>query len=255
MMKALYPYYKMFAPKIVANSIPKSGTNLLLKVFDNVGYLKRANTGVDFLMSLSEVKDILRRLRRGEYLYAHLFYTPEYQRFMEEFSVKHVLIVRDPRDVVVSHAFYVSRQPLVRLYQLYKSLESTRERILTSIRGVPDDFIEGQYGLDSIGERYRKYVPWLDDPQCLVVKFEDLIGSHGKGNDKNQLQAIQAVISHLGLKVRGKGLRLLINNLYDVNSPTFRKGQIGSWQDFLDADMLDMLAKDKTIYQLFGYEL
>jgi len=249
-------YRKMFAPKIIVNSIPKAGTNLLLKIFYNIRWLKVINKGVDFLMTPTEIESSLSRLRNGEYMYAHLPYNPKYNQLIKQLSLRHLLIVRDPRDIVVSHAFYVAYgQASHRLHQFYKSLKSDRDRIMATIRGVPDHLIKGGQGLDSIAERFKNYSPWLQDPLCLVVKFEDLIGKRGMGDDRAQLILVRKIIKHVGLNITEKELLLIVDSIYDTSSPTFRVGQVGNWKAWLNSDMLEILAQNKHAFQAFGYKL
>jgi hypothetical protein len=248
-------YRRLAGPRILANSIPKAGTNLLLEFFNNIEGLKNVNRGVDFLMSLEEVYDTLGGLRRGEYLYGHLFYDQAISVFLEQCSISHVFIVRDPRSVAVSLALYVPGQPSNRFYKFFKNLNSDRERIIYAIQGVPENLMEGQPGLGSMAERYCRCAPWLQDERCQVVRFEDLVGTRGGGDDKRQLMTIRRIAKHVGIKLTENQLHRIANSMFNEISPTFRKGKIGSWRDWLDAEMLSMLSRDKAIYREFGYEL
>ncbi len=242
-------------PRILANSIPKAGTNLLLELFKNIEGLKNVNRGVDFLMSFEEIIAALSQLRKGEYLYGHLFYDQGISAFLEQCSISHVLIVRDPRDVAVSLAFYVPGQPSNRFYKFFKDLNSVRERIIYAIRGVPENLVKGQPGLGNMAERYRRCTPWLQDERCLVVRFEDLVGARGGGDDDRQFATTCRITRHVGIKLTENQLHRIANSMFNEVSPTFRKGEIGSWRDWLDAEMLSMLSRDKAIYREFGYEL
>jgi hypothetical protein len=206
-------------------------------------------------MSFSEIKASLRELREGEYLYGHLYYDQEIGSFLKQFSVSHVLIVRDPRDVAVSLAFYVKTRSSNRLHEYFRGLNSDMERILCSIQGVPDNVLAGKTGLLSLAERYRRFSPWLKDERCLIIRFEDLIGRQGRGDREKQLKTIKCISQHIGIPLKEDQIQNIANGLFNKLSPTFRAGNIGGWKEYLDPMMMAKLEADKAIYRAYGYEL
>ena len=77
-----------------------------------------------------------------------------------------ILILRDPRDTVVSQSFYLStleRHPQYRRYT--EVLKTPEERLMVSIRGAQPD--EYGPGVPSVGERVRRYAAWTGPyPRC-----------------------------------------------------------------------------------------
>ncbi len=242
-------------PRILANSIPKAGTNLLLELLGQIEGLKYSKAWVDFLMSPEQIMRTLGELQPGDYIYGHLLYDAGVTAFLERASISHVLMVRDPRDVAVSLALYVPRQLANRYYEAFARLRSDRERIICAIQGIPENAERGWPALSSMDERYSRCAPWLEDERCLVVRFEDLIGSRGGGDDDRQRQTVRDLVRHLGLELTESQLHNIPGRLFSPSAPTFRKGEIGGWRQWLDDGMLAMLSRDRTVYRRFGYEL
>ena len=54
-----------------------------------------------------------------------------------------------------------------------------------------------------IGWHIRRYLGWLNDDRCLVVRFEDLIGENGGGADERQNATLKGILGHLRIKKSG----------------------------------------------------
>src|SRR5690606_30307068 len=84
-----------------------------------------------------------------------------------------VFVYRDPRDVIVSHVFYATElYPGHGMHAYYtEQLDSMEQRIDAAIEGVTEPGFE----LSAIRAKYDKYLAWLDQPDVLCLRFEDLI--------------------------------------------------------------------------------
>lgn len=244
-------YRRRNYPRVFGNSIPKAGTHLLCQIFLNMGF-KNKNASVggpNCSMSLEEIEQKMKLLEKEEILYGHRHFEEELNNILSKNKISHVLIVRDPRDVVVSLAFYLPKRPEQKDFPDIQNL-SQHERLMACIKGI-DDTID----LPSIAKRYKDYIPWLNDDNCLVIKFEDLIGSHGGGDDKKQLETLRRITEHVGISFGERELKEIASKTFNERSATFRKGQIGDWANWLDDDMLDILKKDRGIFEKFGYSI
>ncbi len=274
--------------RIVANSIPKSGTHLLDRLLVLLGFglvdlggirphlvedgrFPLVRQRLRTLLGLRKPEDVMgigphlveggrfppvRRLLRGGgekvtigvvspqqisrrwlarrlsqvpdgcFLNAHCIYTPELAELFREGGMKTVCILRDPRDVAVSQMHYLKQLENHFAHEAFMALPSDHERLLVSIRG-------GELGgrkLQSLDERYRQFLGWEQDEGAVVVKFEDLVGSKGGGSAEVQRRAVERVAAHVGISVNEGTMRLVEENLFGVGR-TFRKGQIGGWQE------------------------
>jgi sulfotransferase 6B1 len=168
----------------------------------------------------------LSRVPNGCFVNAHCIYTPELAELLQEEGMSVVCILRDPRDVAVSQMHYLKRMRKHFAHEAFMALSSDHERLLVCIRG-------GDLGgrkLQSLDQRYRQFLGWEQDEGAVVVKFEDLVGPRGGGSAKVQRRAVERVAMHVGIPVNERTMRLVEENLFGVGR-TFRKGQIGGWQE------------------------
>jgi sulfotransferase 6B1 len=222
-------------PAVVVNSLPKAGTNLLARTVSLLGFVPRGHLdigpheGLRAIESthLLRAKRVLRRLGPGLFATAHLFHCPQLAELIRRADVRMVTIIRDPRDVCVSDAFYIAASPTHRLHDYYSGL-SPDERLLASIVGIDSLRLSGQPPSLDIGAHYRSYAGWLHE-EGLVVRFEDLIGSRGGGDDARQQQTVAAIAAYLGVSLERARLRTVSSDAFSPDAPTFRAGQVGSW--------------------------
>lgn len=265
---ALYRLYKtksLSNPKILINSIPKAGTNLLLQVFKNIPSLRDAGMGtitdLDWRMrgnprrTLEECIDEISRIKNGEYQTAHLAYDERLCLFLKQRKIAHIFIVRDPRDIVVSAAFYILKESNDVFHDYFSSLKSDRERIIAIIKGVPGELVEDGLKLPSIFDFFRMNTPWLNDKNCLVLKFEDLIGPAGGGDETTQMEAVRKITRHSAIWLPQKKLATMAKEVFSEKSRTFRKGAIGGWTEWIDQELMAMLKEEKEVFRPFGYEI
>ncbi len=235
------------APFIV-NSMPKAGTHLLRKAVGLLPGVRYAHLrldrqtagrftgptppavpiGVDAPVRVSRegLSQALRRLRRGQFAQAHARYSKELAGLLAELGIKTVLILRDPRDVVVSHADFVARTETHFLYGVYRAL-SEPERLMASIRGLdlPDD-----HRLLSVRERYKSLMGWLADPLNYTTTFEKLVGPAGGGSLRAQMAELENITRHLGIRAAPRLLERVAQRTFG-GTYTFSKGTIGRWRE------------------------
>ena len=222
-------------PVLLGISFPKSGTHLLDQIllgFSKVApYAKRPHSFYAEYEGESGVKrapeDALRwldSLRPRDVASAHLFARPEAVARVCSPKFIPYFIFRDPRDVVVSHVFYVTDMEARHVHHAYyQSLPDFDARLKVSILGRPEADIE----FPNIAERFAPYLDWLNHPEVLTIHFEDLI------NDR--VQTLNRIIDHFLARVPLRTPRSLILNSLEASinptkSPTFRSGRTGEWK-------------------------
>ena len=171
-------------------------------------------------------------------------------------NVRTICIIRDLRDVAVSLAYYLAKKKNQhRLQHYFELLDSDDARFMAAILGASHKLFPDCSSPNTLGEFAMAFLPWLKDPNCLTIRFEDLIGSNGEKSDQRQLEAIQAMINYLDLDVSQENIIHVSKQLFSRNSPTFRKGQIGDWQNYFSKEHKQVF-KDVAGEALikFGYE-
>ncbi len=238
-------------PRVLCICIPKSGTHLLERALCLHPRLYRRLIRTINDASAPTVGALARTLhdaRPGQVLVSHLAYSPERLRVMRSSGVRHLLLVRDPRDVVVSTMFYIMRQKEHQFHDLFLRQPSERARLRLAIMGC------AELGFTSVAEHFAAYRGWLDSGG-LVVRFEDLVGVRGGGDGETQLTSLGAIFQHLGTPVEEAGLQRVANRLFSSNSPTFRKGTSGDWRTHFDSELQRIfIRKTQHILEGFGYQ-
>jgi sulfotransferase 6B1 len=222
-------------PVLLGISFPKSGTHLLDQIllgFSNVApFSKRVHSFYAEYEGESGRKHTpeqalawLDSLRPRDVASAHLFARPE--AIARVCSPKFVpyFIFRDPRDVVVSHVFYVTDMEAHHVHhEYYQSLPDFDSRLRVSILGRPDANIE----FSNIADRFAPYLDWINHPEVLTIHFEDLI--------HDRPVALTRIMDHLLTRFPLPATRQLILDSLETSinpkkSPTFRSGKTGEWK-------------------------
>jgi sulfotransferase 6B1 len=222
-------------PVLLGISFPKSGTHLLDQIllgFSRVapfsrrlhsfyaeyegesGRKRTAQQALDWLDSLGP-RDIAS---------AHLFARPESIERVSSKKFVPYFIFRDPRDVVVSHVFYVTEMEAHHVHHdYYQSLPDFNARLNVSILGRRDTEIE----FPDIADRFAPYMGWINQPNVLSIHFEDLI--------EDRTATLNRIIDHFLARVplltgRPLILQALETSINPTKSPTFRSGKTGEWK-------------------------
>jgi len=224
-------------PVLFANSFPKSGTHLLTQVLQ--GFTKigpSVNSGLPAIITFDsttgehrgeeEILSDLKRLLPGDIGYGHLHSTNSVTKFLCGDGMASYFILRDPRDVVVSHVHYVTEIETNHVHHQYyqEELVDFDERLKTSILGRPD------FGdlFPNIRERFEPYLGWLDCPQVLVLRFEDFVFERQKTIKRIFDHAIERGFTTA--KNYQQSIEILSAGINPKKSPTFRSGKVGDWR-------------------------
>ena len=194
-------------------------------------------------------------LAPGRYLLGHVMYSPALRPLLADLGYRHLFILRDPRAVVVSLlSFILETRGMPRPHFLR---DDFREMTL---QARLDFILEGgnapRAGVTTQGFAavYRALLDWEADPDCLVVRFEDMVGPQGGGSAERQRATIDRIATHLGHRVDEVADQMAA--IFDPTSRTFRAGQINGWQSELDAASLTHLnAYCAPLCQAAGYEV
>ena len=227
-------------PILLGISFPKSGTHLLDQIllgFSKVApFSKRIHSFYAEYEGESGAKrkpeealawlDSLRANGGRDVASAHLFARPDaVQRVCSPAFVPY-FIFRDPRDVVVSHVFYVTDMEERHVHhEYYQSLPDFNARLNVSILGRPDSKIE----FSNIADRFAPYLDWINHPEVLTIHFEDLI--------HDRTATLTRIMDHLLTRVPLQTNRQLILDALETSinpkkSPTFRSGKTGEWKKY-----------------------
>lgn len=230
-----FPTQTTNMPVLLGISFPKSGTHLLDQIllgFSNVApYAKRLHSFYAEYEGESGKKrepqqaiNWLDSLRPRDIASAHLFARPETIARVCSDKFAPYFIFRDPRDVVVSHVYYVTDMEVRHVHhEYYQSLPDFDARLKVSILGRPGSNIE----FSNIADRFEPYLGWLNRPEVLTIHFEDLI----QDREATLLSIIDHLLSRVALQAHRESiLNSLEASINPKKSPTFRSGKTGEWK-------------------------
>jgi hypothetical protein len=224
-------------PVLLGISFPKSGTHLLDQIllgFSKVApYAKRLHSFYAEYegergrkRSPQQALVWLDSLRSCDIASAHLFSRPEAVERVCSSKFIPYFIFRDPRDVVVSHVFYVTDMEARHVHhEYYQSLPDFDARLNVSILGRPDTKLE----FLNIANRFAPYLGWLEHNEVLSIHFEDLILDRGAALNRILNHFLARVPLHASRKLILESLEASIN---PRRSPTFRSGKTGEWKKY-----------------------
>lgn len=230
-------------PILLGISFPKSGTHLLDQIllgFQRVAPFSRrlhsfyaeyeGESGRK--RSPEQALAWVNSLHPGDVASAHLFAREAVVRQVGSSVFIPYFIFRDPRDVAVSHVFYVTDMEARHVHhEYYQSLPDFNARLKVSILGRPDMNTRPEPSrrveFPNIADRFATYLGWLDQPSVMSIHFEDLINDHAA--------TLNRIIDHFLARVPLHAPRELIlesleSSINPKRSPTFRSGKTGEWK-------------------------
>ena len=227
---------------VLCNSFPKSGTHLLYQILYSIPQLSQWDDIVS-VQSLSGTMNTPSHIRwklgsapKDSIVRSHLMYCKEINNIVEELNCKVIFIYRDLRDVAVSHARWVTKEKRIFLHNSYKQLSSFEEQLLYSINGIPlGTPLGSNISQPDIGTDFSRWKGWINDSNALSIKFEDLVGERGGGDEAKRLSSIERIHDFLNLRHSTHELKDQFSSsaMNPNDSHTFvkgGKGSIGAWK-------------------------
>lgn len=242
-------------PKVFANSIPKAGTNLIKKLFDSLSCMA-PRWGYHLDRQIDGYLAQLAKAKRGQLVTSHMPWSEDLIKVLQRERFKMFFMVRDIRDLAYSNVYYYTcKDKSHPLNRHFVRLSDDGSRLLASIQGVSAGDADDGQEWGTIGARVENYLGWLDEPCCLTIRFEDLVGKAGGGSDERQFETVKAILRHLDLDYSDSGIRQICRRIYTTKSRTFRKGQIGDWTNHFNHEHKEVFKRvaGQTLIRL-GYE-
>jgi hypothetical protein len=277
--------------RLFINSMPKSGTHLLIKTIELLGYqnflnslfkkvfsklgvwvpssliYESVNRNISFWLNRREnyetsvyigimspvavpyslAKKWLQKVNHGFYIAGHVPYTEIFKDLLDDLNFKHILIIRDPRDVIVSMAHYMARPD-------YSSKSFKRLSFEDRVKFLMNGGVLDNRHFMGLKEAYKKALQWKES-DCLIVRFEDLVGLRGGGTEEVQKKSVYQIATYLGILEEGF-IKNCCHNIYDPSSPTFRRGKIGAWMDEFPENLLEKFNTEmEEVLRALGYDV
>lgn len=246
------------APAVLVAAIHKSGTHLVQKLMEELGYTP--TTMEDSLLDSAEGDDaqtFLNRLEPG----AAYFFSGLTIRMVPRPLLHHwrrtgqppiLFNYRDPRAVLLSQVNYL-------LGKSQGGFTETAYHLIYSdiLKNQPDEAGALDVAIRTMGDYLRQSFEssqWLlFHPHACQMSYERLVGSRGGGSDAEQLRTVTRVMNHLGIRDRDPAE--VAARLYDTGRRTFFRGQADAWREVYTAEQLRAFHRRYAdLLDLYGYE-
>lgn len=215
--------------KVLVNGSPKTGTTWMLRMVASLpGYAGVGN----FDGNVVRYHDV----QPGNVVHGHDPYTPELAEILQENGIKVILMVRDPRDQLVSRTFHVKRSEKHSWHDRMREMSMDEALLLC---------IEGRDGLPGMDQMILLGRSWMEQREAaLCVKYEELLA--------RPEHHFAQVLSYIGVPpvpdlaetivARNRFERLSAGRRFWQNgrqpgqenkTSHFRKGIAGDWRNYL----------------------
>ncbi len=244
-------------------TVPKAGTHLLLKLLFFIQNREpseiRPFLGIDswnnfaYGGNIQTLSNKLEDMVNGNsFIYCHT----DYSVLMEKFLKKHpnfplILGIRDLRDIFVSQVYFQ--------WDLLEGIigpSSFDDKLLFVME---NESVDRHPKLLVIYKHAAAMMRLLDHKNSLIVRFEDLVGSKGGGNDDLQKKTVVDVANWIGVTLSSEQISEISELLFGAEHllhANFRSGQIGSWKDHFKPKHVNFFKKKYgDLHQIFGYSL
>lgn len=248
-------------PVVFGNAMPKSGSHLIIQIllgltrlgpFVDPG-LPPVNRSEDNLnLPEEQVLANIQRMCAGDIRYGYIHAREPYLEALTGPERATLFVYRDPRDMIVSHVFYATEIHKGHGMHAYytQELNSVEERINAQISGVDKPGFE----LSPVRKKYDAYLGWLEQPEVLCLRFEDLILKRDE-----TLEGILVYLESRGFTPevgRHEAVDALKESIAPHKSGTFRKGKPGNWQEHFTASNKSLFKQTTgDLLVRLGYEV
>jgi len=223
---------------ILINSIPKSGTYLLHQILNSISFLNDYGLFVASRPTLTykkrsskKITSFFERIYKDEFILGHVEYSLDIEKFLKKNNAVKILLIRDPRDVVVSESHYLTYlNHFHKLSKSFKSLLTQEERVNYAIYG--DVYLNTKYDFLPIIDRYESFIKWTKNTNCFVIKYEELIDCR---RDKVIIDLLNFLTNSLNISINTSiELKKIKNSLATGRKGhTFRLGKSQIWKNIL----------------------
>jgi hypothetical protein len=202
------------SPSIYILTMPKGGTNLLVKAL-------RLLTDQEYSLGGTQ------KINHLNVTFDHLW--PQYQSNINEPSSLKIIFFRDPRDMIISQMFWIEQvnnwaSGLLPQEEVDEFQQLSTDEKIHYLINLPDINCGANYFAHLIATN-------LANPSVIAFRFEDMVGALGGGSDSKQAESIRILAHLLGYTLSPSSVTKLCAQLFG-NTPTFREGKIGSWKTY-----------------------
>jgi len=236
------------AAKVLINSVPKAGTNLLQELVLQLPYMRGriAKTYSLWPGKEDELCEKIKAIKDGQCVGGHITYDKRVADQLAECGVKNILIIRDFRDVILSNIRYLEKIHRNHPHnEVFAKLETLDRKIDACIVGVPE------VNVRPWPELVHAYRGWLSTPDILVIRYEDLVSPDTRKSE----YWINKIALHLEIH-SGFEASAIRKSMFNPDGLTYNAPGIAKWKTAFNQSQIDRLTNAfAEELEFFGYSL
>lgn len=161
----------------------------------------------------------------------HLNFTEPFLIFAENHpEYKKLILIRDLRDVLISQVFWESEGIEQEIHS-----DAFDDKLLFVIS--LGEQLATKHLFLNLNKFVERAVWWTQDPEVIILRYEDFVGVKGGGDLETQRHAIFGTAQSLGISLTEERLEELCEKIHGPTGAinpyvTFRSGQIGVWKHY-----------------------
>ncbi|MDW3175885.1 MAG: hypothetical protein R8J94_00715 [Acidimicrobiia bacterium] len=213
------------------NSVPKAGTHLLGVALRAMPASRDSGVFLSHLghdgaeRRLVDSTNTLSRVRSGYFVSGHMPWTSGDGQLLERLGYRSLLLIRDPRDLLLSQIDHAVERPVNRYHQTLVALPDRYAQLAFVLHGGP---LSGSQRLaPAFGSYLQSYIDWND---ALVVRFEDLAGQRAGADPGVQARTLRKIGAHFAIDLSDSMVEDIVQTMGTSKTPTLRKGHIDRWR-------------------------
>ena len=230
-------------PPIVLVSLPKSGTNLIERLFVETGASSRIvrPTLPDDVATSGSIARIINGVSRNRFLTCHIGYKSDYDEALSGKVV--VLMLRHPIAIAASYIKYMEKEKGHKQYGTFGSASSLDEKISLLLNGNPES------GLRPFASTLDRYTEWIEHAS-IVITFEDLVGPLGGGSQESKNSTIEGFLEMIGCSKMPIGKF----KVFSSDAPTFSDGKVDGYTQFFSEAQIKRIGRNVRLQsERLGY--
>jgi hypothetical protein len=240
----------------IIHAIPKCGTHYIQRTIHLMTNQVIINRNIN-IPKLEEACLNNQILRSFQPYHTDLFNT------LKDANHKVISMIRDPRDALISHVFYMRNFPK------NPNGDNNKRDFFTvgpdfdnlSLEDQITALIVGNEHAQSYIDFYKQRIGWALNPKVLTIKYEDLLGKAGGGNEKIKRAKVLEMAHFIRLNLNDEQFEKVIEQMYvdfgndNADGKVFERSTTGNWRTFLNHEHVKLLKKKlgKELISL-GYE-
>ncbi len=229
-------------PRLVVVSLHKSGTHLILRLVEALGYRRRYFDDALITMVRTHPPDVfLAGLEPNGAYFLHECPIDGFPRtFLDHWRANDdplwVYQYRDPRAVLLSQVNYLRRSHRGR------DFSNTAYHVMFSdvLAAQPTERNALSVAIDCMGDyllaSFLGSVWMLHHPKVLSLSYERLVGAEGGGSARAQTEEVVRLLRHLGIDANAPQVA---SRLYDPSQRTFHRGTADGWKQVYTQEQLE----------------